>query len=345
MRYRPLKLLSVCLSVVSCLAGDHAAAGEDHGLHWRFLLTAEADLNRSGTGLVMSCPAHRHGSLEEACRKLRETSRPPGGEPRICWVCRVRLHETLPRVAPLVDTVVVNPFLRFRQVAPALAAYPWSVPHPVLNEICELKRLAGKTRVVGCLDLRGEESLFGERKASAEEADWMSLALVGSGYGGICWRDSAAVPAVATRFRQQVKCLREHAGALARSVPSSLATFSAPNVPLACRQGPDRIAVVLLHPDLMRTARHGGVSLPVRLAPVEGTLSLALPARCVPSEATTLSGFPLGIARVPSKRVWTIPVRFSGGAVMVIVRTKPKPMVPPPPNWGQADSAAGTKRQ
>ncbi len=265
---------------------------------------------------VMTCPAHRHGDPASARAELiANRDALAGRKLACCWVCRTRLHETLPWVAELVDQVIVNPFIYTHAEGPVDGDAVWpSWDHPVLNELRFIRQQTGPKRLLACVDLRGEPLLF-HRPASVEEAEWMLCAVVGSDYDGIVVRERNSEHdregaqgnslGENPRIRALLGNLRAHSRELAAAEPVAWVSASNRGVPLAGLRHGNTLFVVLLHPALMKAERPKPMPLPLLAEPAEGEL-LVVPDRVRVANARMLCGLRVesvtdasGACRVP----------------------------------------------
>ena len=145
-------------------------------------------------GLVMTCPAHAHGTPQQAMQKLKEILKDrPAGAPSAIWVCRSNLLQTLKEFAPLVDTICLNPFLFTCKNGPKPDDPIWpGLDHPFVNHLREIQANADHKDLLGGIYLTGDPQWFAKRQASFEEVRWMVFALVGAKFKGVIWRDDPA---------------------------------------------------------------------------------------------------------------------------------------------------------
>ena len=111
---------------------------------------------------------------EEALRKLMGKLRSRrSGDIASIWVCRANQLQTAKMFAPEIDRMVVNPFAvpNGRIVADPNGRVWRNCHNPFVNQIRQLRLATEGVHLVACINLQGEPSIFGKRKASFEEID------------------------------------------------------------------------------------------------------------------------------------------------------------------------------
>lgn len=294
----------------------------------QFWILTEKEVHADGVSLTMMCPAHKFGPPDEGYRQLQGILKdwPPGRLSSI-WVCRLDQTNSLRRFAPLVDQVFINPFCHAgeqpdEEMGPS-AGSPWpGVDHPVVNKLRQIRTLAPGKRLIACVDLDGEPSIFGRnRHACLNEVEWMVLAVIGANFQGLVWRrDRAGIP---WSYRldclvQNLACFREDLG---KASPSADTQANGGPCHVSVMTSESLLFLVLLHPEYMRLDQQSKVRLPVDPKVQAGEVTLTFPKGvAIEPEGTTVRGKRLS-PRVEGERV-IVPYCFSGGGEMLILNLK-----------------------
>jgi len=209
------------------------------------------------------------------------------------WICRLNQLHTLRQFAPLVDRVVINPFVVKSQTGPKYGDSIWlNFDHPFINNIRQIRQNSDNKKLLGCIDLRGEPSYFGERRASLEEIKWMLYALVGGNFQGIVYRQSVPWP---NRIRQLAAGLKKYADDLGQTQSVRWLTASQ-GQPVSAIKSPQMLFVVLLNPEYMKFSQDGrNIILPLESPKCQGLLELRPPENTDIISASTISGRSLAL--------------------------------------------------
>lgn len=247
------------------------------------LFVTERESQSAAFGMVMICPSHAHGTLDEAYGKLvKLLTAKKDSSPSTIWVCRSNLFETLRRFGPLVDRVCVNPFVAAGFADDSFEMRPWiGTGHPVLRHMRKVLDAAGETPLLACLDLGGDGSIFAKRLPDFEELRWQVCAVLGSGFKGIVWRGrDADVP----RFSGMLRKLDAITSGMARALPANDAKVSG-DCPVSVWMDETRIYVVALHSAYLTPRVACGmrtIALPVDPTDQRGSVEMPFVSDCKP---------------------------------------------------------------
>lgn len=286
-------------------------------------------LSEGGGGTAMytlTCPAHRHGTPEEAMEKLHDLLADwPDDRPSTVWVCRANLLSTLEMFAPHVDQVVVNPFVHLQHDGAregSIAAWE-NTDHPVINHLREVREAAGSTGVIGCLDLRGEPRYFDNRQASFQEIEWMIYAVIGANYQGLVWRYRGGqrddLPWKDRLARLETQLQAESEG-LGDAEPVDWVQ-TADDTPVSSLASDSRLYICLLHPDFMQLMPDGkSFQMPLEHEPANTDLALKLPPGVGIDEIRTLGGLPVMFQNEDGEV--RLRHRLTGGGTMLVAHLR-----------------------
>lgn len=287
-------LFAAAFATLAFLAPVVAGSGDARREPRRFIFTTKP---AAIAGCTMVCPAHEHGTPEQAYEKLTKmlASR-PAGKCSSLYVCRVEQLETVKVFAPMVDRVFLNPFIHRSRARPSGKELIWpNLDHPVINQLRQLYRNAGSTPLIACIDLDGDKALYPTRAPSFEEIEWMSLGIIGSGFKGIAWKGRGEAKPWAGRLRRLTSRLKAHASDLGASVPVNWVS-SEKGRAYSAMASKDALIVVVLDPRYLRpSGRMEGVAFPVDDQPVSGTLVLCPPEAVTIEAGTKLDGSPVAM--------------------------------------------------
>jgi hypothetical protein len=299
-----------------------------------FPILTEGEAKSPAFGTLLVCPHHRHGTAEEGEHKLRGLLREYNGPTSTIWLCRTHTIPSVRQFSPLVQRVVLNPFLfdlfSDRPTATADTDVWPGFNHPCLNGLRELREAAGQTTLVACVDLQGDKSIFGRRGPTFEELEWEVYAAVGAGFKGIAWRGERTVAPSPTKLAQLESGLRRYGPQLAaaRSVRWAIPPG---DLPLAMLASDDRLFVILLDPKFLNPTRPGdrieGAQLPLAPRTRFGEIELRPPRNINLVSAEALDGAPQRFTR--HEVGYTLKYRFRGGGQMVVCRLDPANEQPP----------------
>jgi hypothetical protein len=311
------------------------------------ILVEEGEAASPGFGTLMICPAHAHGTLDEAEKILKNRLREkPAGRPSSVVLCRANQVETLKRFAPLVDRVVLNPFALQERKGPEAGEVIWpGSDHPLLNQVRNLHRHAGAKPLLALVDVRGESSLFGDRRATFEEVKWESLAVLGANYRGLVWRGLDGC-AFASRVRALEATLRERASEMDAAAPVAWVSAEDRDQPVAALVAGRRLFIVLLDRDYMKpsVARADKEVYMLPLEPARRLVGVQVrpPDGVTVTTASTLSGRPVHVEGAGA--VIRVNCRVEGGGELLIcdlsgtvAGTRQRPQTKPSGEGGQGE--------
>jgi hypothetical protein len=233
-----------------------------------------------GFGMVMVCPAHRHGTPEEAYEKLRDIlgDRLPE-EPSAAWICRANQLPTLRKFAPLVDRVAINPFFAGHSNGPTTESVVWrNFDHGIVNRARAIREAAQGAALFACIDLYGETHYFADRRPSYEEIEWLTYVAVGANFQGIVWRRSRQSVPFARRLDILERRLDRYAVDLGRATPVTWVESPSGHPVSAVRSGEHLFVVLLSREYLLTNDGREGVPLPLELPETQAEVRIRLPA-------------------------------------------------------------------
>ncbi len=292
MRYGQVQKIIVGLGVIGFLACiSHAALGE-------YVPYDQRDcpfefVNLQTMNLVMSCPAHAHGTLEEAAEKLKQlVADQPKGQKSSVWVCRANQLHTLEVIGPLADNMLLNTMAFTSKVPPEPNELLWpGFDHPFVNHIRQLRKTPGTRYLYAVINLTGDfTSYFEKRRPSFEEIKWMTLAVIGSDFQGINWRNHHSACTFTDQVRQMENRLVVYGEDLGKAVPVDWVTDNK-QVPVSARTSDRRLFVTVLNPNyFLLSPKPNQIALPISLDSLAGQLDVRLPEGTSVVRGETLSG-------------------------------------------------------
>lgn len=268
--------------------------------------------------VTMACPAHSHGTPEEAMQKLEILLKTLQADKiSSVWVCRANQVATLKMFAPAVGRIYINPFVSTRDNPSDTNDLIWpGLDHPFINRMRILRSGAEKTNLVACIDLRGEPIHFRKRIASFEEIRWMVFAVIGANFQGITWR-SKVNPAWANRFEQLEDSLRKYRDDLGAAHPVDWVEQGSQN-PASATCGEKYLFICLLHPDYLRkTEDCKDVTFPLNNSTQNGAIILRPPEGVTILSGQTLSGRSVSLKN--HQGLIQVEYNFTGGGDMLIL--------------------------
>lgn len=315
-------ILSMCGSSFVCVCNGQSTTRQSLAeTYTPLLITSENDIRYGDFGMLMECPAHLHGTPVEAMTKLEgllANRTFPTSQPSTIYVCRVDQKLTLTRFAPLVDRIVVNPFVALIEARPAMFPCWSNVQHPLVDNACMLRSLVPGKQLIACIATNGEEELFGERSPSLEEIRWQILTICGANYQGIAFRRGAGDDETAKKIETLCAMLAQHAGDLSSARPVSWVNTDVA-IPISSLRTRDKLFVPLLNPAYMNTRGGSGQAkfqVPLDDIRQRGTLRLTPPAGLKVVSARTLWGQAANLQVRPNQT--TCDFSFVGGGDMLV---------------------------
>lgn len=294
-----------------------------------FVVVREWETKTPAFGILMICPTHDHGTPQEAeakLRRLREQLSPENVATSTVWVCRINAAEGLRRFTPIVERAIVNPFVELSSAKPVSGDVIWpGIDQPLLNQCRAYRHAIGKRRALACIDLGGEDSLFGKRSQSFEETEWQVLAVVGADYKGLVWRDPAG-ESTRPRLLKLEADIRAEAAGLGAATPVDWGRSSG-GQPVATLLSGDRLYVVVLNPAYMRVVQRAQgrvIDFPLDHPVAEGDVELSLPGGVSLTNVATLSGKPV-LLSPPAGAATRFRFQVRGGGEMFVCRLTGRP--------------------
>jgi hypothetical protein len=291
----------------------------------------EDDVLNGKSGTVLTCPAHDGATPhpdDHVAEVLREAkAKTPDGS-FSAWVCRFRQLPTLALAAGLADRIYVDPFIDLSDRGPEPGESVWpQTNHAILNYLRAVRRAAGSTPLVACVDVGGEPKLFnGKGKAIFDEVEWLVLSAVGAGFQGIAWRGNSQESPFRDRLQILQRNLLARAEDLGSGEPVPWASATESPVQVSALRTPAGIVVVLLNPDLMVPGDAGACALPREGRAHSGIVSVSLPAELQPRQAVRLDGAGVAVSPIPGGV--RMPFRFAGGGTALFLELTPAGAVP-----------------
>ncbi len=275
--------------------------------------------------LVMSCPAHEHGTLEEAAEKLRKlVADQPNGRKTSVWVCRANQLETLKVIGPMADNMFLNVMAITSLVPPESNEMLWpKFDHPFINHIRQLRKVPNTRNLFAVIPLVGSQtSYFEKRKPSFEEIKWLTYAVLGSDFQGIHWRDDQSACMFSGHIRKLEEQVLVYKEGLGKSVPVGWVTDNK-QIPISTRSSEDLLFVIVLNPDYFKiSGKTNQVALPISLDPLTGQLEICLSEEFSIGRGQTISGRPLDLKYVGGNVV--VDYSFYGGGEMMVFELQRK---------------------
>ena len=302
--------MAAAIAVMICAAAEGGAKSDT-----RFTIGTEADAE-----LLMICPAHAHGTADEAMAKLKQLlAAHPATQRSAIWVCRSNQADTLSKFAPLVDEVYINPFAVSDTRQPDPQQHIWrSLDHPSINQIRRLRSLAPDTRLIACINIEGEPRCWKKRAASFEEVQWMFYAVIGAGYKGIVLRGDVAACPFAPQLRNLEKEIMRFASDLGVAQPVAWVTGPREQ-PVSAVRSDKMLFVALLNPSYVQIDHDKQTAvLPVKPGLCEGVVDCRLPSGLKIVSGATLSGEPLKLDVNDS--LVKAPYSFRSGGEIIVLR-------------------------
>jgi len=148
-----------CLVPALLVAAAVPAARTNRHTPAPFLLIPEQDAYGDAHGMLMICPAHKHGEIDQALATLKQkVADHPRYRMSSIWVCRADHLDTLDRFASLVDQVFINSLYWTSSDGPERDDIVWpGLDHPLVNNVREVRRHAAGKRLVACVNVHGEK--------------------------------------------------------------------------------------------------------------------------------------------------------------------------------------------
>lgn len=319
-RHMRIILMATFLGALIAISGEAVAGSSNETLsNAAFAIISESAVYAKSSGMLMICPAHNHGTPEEAMAKLKGLLHecPEDQNPTV-WVCRANQIQTLAMFAPVVDQVVINPFVVFEEVGPEKNDDIWpKYNHPIINQIRQIRKVTGNDkRVLACVDLRGEPKHFSERQASFEEVQWMIFSLIGARYDGVVWRARKGNLPWQGRLRRLEDNLQSCAASLGAARAVGWAK-EAEGKPISTLASKDHLYICLLNQNYMQIVEgKDTIRLPLDPQRPKFDIVLSPPAGTHVVSGRTLSGVPLALEQ--AENTTTVNHRLSGGGEMLI---------------------------
>lgn len=283
-----------------------------------FIILPQSEVVKPYFGMAMIRPQQDHGTVDEAYRKLQGILEDwPDDKRSTIWVTRANQMATVEHFAPLVDRVVVNPFVHPRtEVSPEGDPVWRKCDHPFLNEFREMYSKNGGARLLAIVEVPGEPIHFTKRSASVEEVEWMVYAVIGGNFKGILWRGRPQDPVMIRRVGRLEARLRSHVGELGRAEPVDWVQPT--EEPLVSALTTDKtLFVVLLSQQYMRpdpVAKQ--VVLPLTPATASGDVKIVAPHGVAIRSARTLAGKAVEVRATAEGTV--LPFAFEGAGEMMV---------------------------
>ncbi len=317
-----MKFLNSMLTCVAALVAIAAGSGIvldkkcDLG---PFLFVNEPETRCMEFGMVMECPAHGHGTREEALQKLKGilADRSPELVNSID-VCRSSQLETLEHFAPLLDRVTVNPFALRSSEPPEASSLIWpGTDHPILNHVRLVRRKGGSTPLLAKTDLKGPERFFQRRAAMFEEIRWMVYAAIGANFQGIVWRNAKQDIPFRRRLDGMVSALDRYAGDLGAAELVGWVRAD-PGQPVSAICSRERLFIVLLNEAYFQFDPGGkSVVAPLTNACQNGHVRIYPPKHVEIVGGQTLFGLPLTLT--PKAQCIDVEYSFRGSGQILIL--------------------------
>jgi len=283
----------------------------------------ERNVYKKNNGMAMICPAHKHGTPQEAMKKLNGILKTwPKDKSVSIWVCRANQVATLKMFAPMGDRIIVNPFVISGKYGPKNANIIWpSYDHPCINHIREIVDASAMKPLVACLDVNGEPNHFKKRNASFEEIKWMAYAAIGAGFKGIVWRGNTSALPWAGKFRNFESMLSQYADELWHSKGAN-GIVAPPGQPCSALVSENVLFIILLNPQYCGGWDKKTLILPIEDKPCRGTLTITtLPGKNIKT-CKTINNRPIQLRREGEKVL--LDFEYTGGGICYVIQLQSK---------------------
>ena len=245
----------------------------------------------------------------------------------VVYLCSGGQFEALEAFLGVADTFVVWPFIQLCDQGPEKSDQVWpGLNHPLVNRLRKMRSIAAGKRLYASVPAGriGPRTFWPgnvERGAAFEEAQWMTLAVIGADWDGILWYDLDVLCEWACRMSEIEDALKQLAGGLAAAWPVGWVETSGNAAASALFSG-ENLFVVLLNPSYMTVGRNGAcVLVPDEPTRLEGELVMRPPEDSSLQSGRTLLGEPLELVR--DGGAVRVNYGFSGGGEMLVFDLNP----------------------
>ncbi len=272
-------------------------------------------------GMVMICPAHKHGTPADSIGTLKKLvdERNKKGLTSSVWVCRSNLLRFAKLCSYIVPRIVINPFVYKCFHGPTDNDTVWAnADHPRINHIREIRKTAQNSSLFACINVGGEPTFYKDRKASFEEIKWMVYSIFGANYQGIIWRgprDNVAFKAQLDNLESRIAMYSDE---LTNSDPIKWVSAE-DSQPYSALASDKVVFVILLNPKYCLETRAGAVGLPNPFSLQTGYLQLHPPDEIAIVSGATIDGKPIPIER--NENGIRVPYVYSGAGEVLVFRT------------------------
>lgn len=269
--------------------------------------------------VVMVWWLNEHGTFDETVAKLKKavTDR-PAGEAKCIYIARSDEFKRLQAAAPLVDRIILNPFVYTSDKGPGAESTVWpTLNHPFINYLRDVQQVCPEKRLMCIFPLMGEPVHFKKRPATFEEVEWMLYAAVGADFKGVLWRGDPDTFPWASRLRPVTAGLRKYAADLGMARPIRWVKDVGGN-PVSSVCSESSLFVVLLNPKYLSSKSvEQQQALPLESQKTQGEVEISPPEGITIVSGETLTGIPRPL-RCEGKSVYVAYTYEGGGQIVVL---------------------------
>lgn len=272
--------------------------------------------------LLMFCPAHEHGTLEEAANKLKKlVAEQPIDIKAAAWVCRNKQLDTLKVIGPLVDNVVLNSLVHTSTIPPEPNEVIWpGFDHPFINHLRQLRKVPNTKNLYAIINLKGEDVSFKERIPLFEEVKWMIYAVIGSDFQAVDLQNPGKICKYIDELHELEEKISVYKNDLGRSLLVNWVTDKK-NIPVSARSSGSLLFVTALDSDyFIKSKKTNRVIMPIDLSPKMGKLLLDLPDGISVVSGKTINGQQLDLKATDG--YITVDYSFYGGGELMLFEIK-----------------------
>ena len=172
-------------------AGDPASGLDSE----KFFITSTSATNSAACIQSMICPAHAHGTYENAARKFLDNYYSIFSQNQYLlsqmWICRSGMPMAWYKFGPLPDITVMNPVLlgltEYEAEAKSAKFF-----HPFFWLADSAKKATAPNRYLACIPLKPEDKIFLQNTHTPDEIRFLTYCAIASGAKGIVYRNRVA---------------------------------------------------------------------------------------------------------------------------------------------------------
>lgn len=171
---------------------ENGSGGSKLGLDAKgFFITSTSSSNAFPCTQIMMCPAHAHGTHENAAGKFIDNRDSIFSQNQYVltqmWICRVDKHRAWYKFGPLPDVAVMNPVLlasaEYGSDAKAFEGFS-----PFFWFANAAKKATEPNRYFACIPVNPEDTVFAQSSHTSDEIKFLVYCAVAAGTKGILYR-------------------------------------------------------------------------------------------------------------------------------------------------------------